>query len=312
MKSRVSTVPGQALRVLSAAAAVGFLCSGCASLPDDPAQSALFQDVRQVVVTKERTSWVIDRVELDDIAPELLTSVCQTTPETRAGVRAWVEEQSAILGSPKAIYADTGEVDDDALTLTRVGLALAYADLHAGEDCPFFLPPDEDFSGVQIDRDRFLLFLESNPNAAVLIEGDKTSLAGGGAGRFLLGYGFTEHFTVAIGGELGGRGLISTGAGEQNLGAILTQAIPLVSRFRDLSQIYDVEISATSFTTPDNPRIHPGVRLVLGTGLATLRVRGFLPLAMGQVGYEFYPAGDGQPTTHLIRIGTAFSLDIDP
>jgi hypothetical protein len=292
-------------------AALGAL-TGCASLPADPAQSALFQDVRQVVVMKERTSWVVDRVELDDIAPELLTSVCQATPEARAGLRAWVAGEAAAIGRPDEIFAETGEVDDDALTMSRVELALAYADRHAGQDCPFYLEQDEAFPGVQIDRDRFLLFLESNPNAAVLIEGDKTSLAGGGAGRLLLGYGFTDHFTVALGGEFGGRGLISTGGGEQKVGAIFTQAIPLVFRFRDLSQIYDVEISATSFTTPENPRIHPGVRVVLGTGVATLRVRGFLPLAMGQIGYEFYPAGDGQPTTHLIRVGTAFSLDIDP
>lgn len=282
---------------------------GCSTLPDDPAQSALYQDVRQVVVTKERTSWVIDRVELDDIAPELLSSVCQAPPAARVGVRAWVAEQASAAGSPEAIYADTNEVDDDALTWARVALALDYADLHR-DDCPFFLPPKDDFDGVQIDRDRVLLFLESNPNAAVLIEGDKTSLSGGGAGRLLIGYGFSDHFTLAIGGELGGRGLIS--ASDDNLGAIFTQAIPLVLRFRDLSQIYDIELSATSFTTAQNPRIHPGVRVVLGTGIAALRVRGFLPLAMGQIGYEFYPKGGDTPTTHFIRFGTAFSLDIDP
>lgn len=275
-------------------------------------QSALYQDVRQVVVTKERTSWVIDRVALDDIASALMTSACQAPPEARAGTRAWIREQQQLTGDPEALFAETEEIDDAALTLHRVGLALGYAEEHIEADCPFFLPPDPEFAGIQIDRDRFLLFLESNPNAAVLIEGDKTSLSGGGAGRLLFGYGFSDHFTMAIGGELGGRGLISTGSSEQNLGAIFTQAIPLVFRFRDLSQIYDIEISATSFTTAENPRIHPGVRFVLGTGVATQRVRGFMPLAMGQVGYEFYPAGDGQPTTHLIRLGTAFSLDFDP
>ena len=290
----------------------GLLASGCATLPDAPAERALYQDVRQVVVTQQRTSWVVDRLEYEDIAAEVLTSYCQTTPSAREGLRRWVAGQASQLGAPAAIFAETGEIDDDALIMARVAGALDYARSHAESDCPFWLPPVEDFAGVQTDGERLLLFVESNPNAALLVEGDRTSLSGGGSGRFLVGYGFSDSFTVASGVEMGGRGLISADSRQQDVGAIFTQAIPTVFRFRDLSQIYDVEVAATSFTRLGSGHFHPGVRVALGTGFAAVRVRGFLPLAMVQTGYEFYPATGGQPTTHLFRVGTALSLDYDP
>ncbi len=294
---------------------------GCATVPNDVAERALYIDMYRTVLTKERVDWVVDRTELESLAPNLFRSACQVTPETRTSLLTWLDQEiEREGGSAKALYkkngGDLGAVSD-LLTLERVRSALQYAHKRAEKDCPFWIEYDPDFLGVQRDAGRFVLLLESTGEGTLVFRGDEFAVAAGGAGRVLPAWGVSENLTIGIGAELGGRGLLSTGgAGEQQnqeLDALVSGGIPLLFRFHDLTRAYDVEVAAVAFTQfgVENS-IQPGGRIAFAVGVPTVRVGAFLPIAMLQLTYDFYPATDTAPQTHLIRAGTRFVIDIDP
>lgn len=291
---------------------------GCATLPPEPVESALYQDLRRVIETRERAGWVIDRPEIEDASIVALPSVCQVEPARREALATWLEAQIEAAGGPakEAYFArgqDLGAVSEN-LTLERVHRLLTHTASIADQDCPFWLPPDPDFNGIQSDSDRFVLLLESRGGGELLLGSEgEVSFGGGGGGRLLTAWGIGDRITFGFGAEIGGGGAISeSDSGNQEVTATFLAGVPFLLRFRDMSRLYDIEIASTVFFTPDGLVTSPGVRVMFGAGLSTERVSAFMPTAVVQLGYSFHPAALDLPALHILHIGTRVGIDIDP
>jgi hypothetical protein len=291
--------------------------TGCATLPDDPVQRALYSDVRQVIETRERIGWIIDRTEYEAAAPSLLQSACQVPQEARIELLDWLDERIEEEGGPaeEAYHREDDDLDaiGELLTLERMRNALEYTDTLSQDDCPFWLERDPEFAGVQTDTHRFLLLAESFGGGSLIFR-DGINLGGGGALRVMPGYGFTDRLTIAMGVELGGSGAVS-GVGtdeEQKIVARPTGAVPVLFRIHDDTWVYDLELAALTQYYEDSLSLPPGGRLALAAGIKTVRIGAVMPIAVGFVAYEVEPAYRDLPTSHAIRIGTRVGLDYDP
>lgn len=293
---------------------LGAVAGGCATLPTEPANRSLYVDLRRIIESRQRIDWVLDRHEFSEATPTALRSVCQATPEARAQTADWIRAQrEALGGTAKEIYAREGKDLDaahEALTLERTQGLLEYVAENAERDCPFWLEPDPEFSGVHSSNDRFTLILESRGQAGFFVLGDKFAFGGGGGGRLLPAWGVNENFTMAMGLEFGGSGLISAGD-EQEIDAIINSAVPLLFRWYDLSRVYDLEVSAVTFFTTEHISFVPGGRVSFATGLNTPRAGAFMPVGVLQFSYELHPERGVFPVTHLFSVGTRVGFELD-
>jgi hypothetical protein len=292
---------------------------GCATAPDHPVQRSLYGDMRQLVETEERLGWLIDRAEIEDLAPAVLQSLCQVEEEQRIGLLDWLDERIEAEGGPAEEAYRRADEDLSAikelLTLERIRGSLEYAELRASEDCPFYLTPDPEFRGVQADTERLVLVGESFGGLMLLFRDGSIDLGGGGAFRLMVGYGFSHVVTVLIGIEAGGAGAISAKRdeeGEQELSARPAGGVPLVVRFHDDTWIYDLEVAAITQYYRDQLILPPGVRAAGAIGISSVRIADFMPVASGFLAYEFYPEFEDLPRQHGIRIGTKVGINYDP
>jgi hypothetical protein len=292
------------------------LAPGCATLPDDPVERALYADLRQIVDTRQRTGWVVDGYEYEDAANGLMQSVCQVQEEKRLDLLDWFEDRIDEEGGPAAeAYEREGQdlgAIDELLTLERMRGALAYADERAAERCPFWLRPDPEFAGVQTDTDRVVILAESLGGLSLILR-DGIQFGGGGALRIMPAYGFSDRLTVASGLEVGGQGSIS-GVGtdeEQELEARPTGAIPLLFRLHDDTWVYDFEAAAISqyYQQAISP---PGLRTAFGVGIGSVRIGSFMPYFVGFLAHEIEPSFKDLPLSHAIRVGTRIGINFDP
>ena len=292
---------------------VAVSASGCMSAPEPRVERALYLDLRQVVELRQRADWVVDRLEVEDLAQASMRSICRVSAAERASTLRWIEaEIEAEGGSAKAVFeASGGDLDAVAelLTLERVLLMLQDGHARAGADCPFWLAPEADFAGVHSSADRFLLLLESRGGGALWILGDEVAFGGSGGGRLLFGWGAGDHFSAALGLEVGGGGLISSDSEAQSINATFNSAVPLLLRYHDSSFVFDVELAAVNFSLPSDINLLPGGRVALGVGLRTPRVSAFMPGGMLQLGYELHPERGDFPVTHIVFVGTRVGVE---
>jgi hypothetical protein len=293
------------------------LSAACATAsPTVPAQRALYNDVLTLVRSQARDEWTLDRVALGNIAPGVAWSGCQTDAPTRRGLLAWLDAaisaEEARLGSSAAEHwrrhRDKGEVAD-LIELDRVRKAVADLHTRAEAECPFWLEADPAFVGTQGNAERFTIWLESRGGGSLNIRGDALALSGGGAGRALFGSGISDRLTLMAGLELGGAGRFDL---EGKVSAVFGAAIPVVLRFVDAGQVFDIEVAATTFLDPDIG-LPPAIRVALAYGFVTPRVGGaFSPMATFWVGWEYHPPRGDDPPFHMIGLGTRIGVDIDP
>lgn len=290
--------------------------SACASLPESPSSRGLYVDLRKAVELRESLGWYADRLEVEQLVPGAMRSLCQTPPAARDDLRTWIDTQIAELGGParEAYVADgrrrTARVDR-LLRLERVRAVLDGAAEHA-DDCPFWLPADENFEGDQGDSGRFVILAESGGGFGAHIGQGAFRLGGGGAGRLLFGAGLDGRWTLAAGLEVGGAGVLTATDEGTTLVARFQGAVPLLVRLADGLRIYDAEVALTTRWQDETLRMPPGVRVTVGGGLASLRVGSFMPTGVLTLGYEYVPPSGDSAAEHIIRVGTRVGFDWDP
>jgi hypothetical protein len=317
---------GRAIRTRAlafAAFALGALpvATGCAVLPERGPERALYVDVRKAVALRESSEWVVDRMEIEAIAPSVMRSACQVSARDREGLLRWVDAQIERAGGPaEAQFRAARERGQEprgsyaeALHLGRVRAVLRYAEAHA-EECPFWLEARTDFAGVQGDAQRFVLLAESAGAGGAIVSGRDVALAGGGRGRLLAGFGVASRLTLAVGAELGGIGTFrrDPGSGERVITGVFTAALPVMVRVLEFSRIIDLELAATARWSTDAVRLPPGVRAMVGYGFSTMRVGAFMPTAVLYLSYEYLPPATAEAAEHVIQLGTKVGLDWDP
>jgi hypothetical protein len=308
-----------ARRVAIALLCTGCVGTGCATLPDDPVERALYADLRQIVDTEERVGWIIDKYEVQQVAPTALQSVCQVSQQRRFGLLDWLGDRIEAEGGPaEDAYAQNGhDLDElaELLTLERMRLVLQYTDEHAEEECPFWYSPDPEFAGVQTDTNRFVGIAESMGGLMVIMRSDGASLGGGGGLRLLPGFGFSDRVTMFLGIEVGGSGAVSQDSedeGGQSFSARPVGGVPLLLRLHDDTWVYDFEVTPLAQYYQEEVSMPPGFRAAFGVGIGSVRIGSIMPFGVGFLAYEFMPSFLDLPASHSIRIGTRVGLNYDP
>lgn len=308
---------GAPTRAVGAALALAGLCAGCVTLPQAPAERALYFDLRSVVDTETRIDWVIDAREIEEASSAIMTSACQATEDTRLSLSGWLSTRLADEGgSARQVYeASGGDLSEarEALVLERVSAALRYADDHYSE-CPFWLKPDPDFRGVQSNTDRFVIFAESMGSGQMIIQDGETALGGSGLGRLIPAWGISDRVTLGIGAELGVASTFPrTENGARSLKAVAAGGIPVLLRVLDGTFRYDVDVAGVAQATRNEYEgVRYGGRVGVGFGLATLRIASAMPYAMIWAGYEYLAPGAGESESHIIRAGSRVGINWDP
>lgn len=305
------------LRLFAAIAWIVVVGVGCVGLPEHPSTRALFFDLRKTEQLSEDAGWSIDRLELEDNLETAMRSVCQATEETREDLARFLEAEIDTLGgSAQLQYArNGGDIDElsDVLSLERTAKLLELAREHAAEDCPFYVQPSPDFSGVENDLERLVVWVESQGFGAVLFERGSAALSGGGAARVLLGYNLSPRFTLGVGGEFGANGTLTGDKGAaERLDTALIAAMPVVLRLTDLSRIFDFEVTPVMRFNQGEKVWPPGVRATIGGGLAGLRTGAFMPYLIVYAGVEWHGRQPMVPASTSLRAGTRFGVDFDP
>lgn len=299
------------------ACALCVACAGCATLPEQPTERALFIDLRKAVELTESTGWVVDRVQLDRNAENALRSVCQVDPALRDDLDAWISGQIALHGGPaERMYKENGNdlgAAESVLSLERTRALLRYANDHAADDCPFWLEPSRNFDGVENDDNRFVLLAETIGFGSLAIQKDQAALGGGGGGRVLFAHGLGPQLTFGFGGEIGGVGAFTANEkGGRSLETTFTAGVPLLLRFTRFSRVLDLEVTPIVRLNPGWDVFPPGVRASAGVGILTMRASAFMPYVVLWVGYEYHPKSSSTPEDHALHIGTRVGVDWAP
>jgi hypothetical protein len=271
---------------------------------------SLLSDVERIVAAEESEDWFSDREALRALEEPLLEAVCRATPAARVWALAGLRKRRAEMGDARALYARDGEFTDAvqrALTAERQLRALELTLARANE-CPFWVRPQPGFRGLQSDRERFTLSLESGGNIQFRNTAARWTFGGGGIGRLLLGYGFDGKRTLLFGFEFGGGAMLRPNTNASQFVINYFPALPLVFRQRRLTWHYDVELAPVGLFQADNTRLSYGVRAAGGFGFTALRRRNVLPWAGVAVGYEQYFPGAGRERAHFIRGGLRIGL----
>jgi len=306
-----------AARAIACALAVSLAACGHVR-PEEPAQASLYEDARRIVQTASATGWIIDRLEIQRLAPTLMQSACQVSAERRVALIEWLDRRVLDLGGPAAdayvrLGRDRGAVSH-LIELERIRDLVAYGHAHADEDCPFWLEPVDDFDGVQGDYDRLTLVLESRGILTLNISGGEVAIGGSGGGRLLFGYGTSHELTLLLGLELGAAALFESDGdnGKREAQGRLVAAVPLVFRINDGGRVWDIETALSGIYRESDARVDLGGRVAFATGIATPRIGAFKPLIVFWLMYEIFPPQGRQPTSHFIGIGTRIGVNIDP
>jgi hypothetical protein len=273
---------------------------------EEPAFKALVVDLERLVEVQAGGGWRIDRYEIEDMIPSALQTVCKVPPEIRTRAIAWYERRIKLLGGPieKAYNGDLSAVSD-LLFVTRVHMLLVEANRRALKECPFWLTPDPGFHGIQSDRHRFTLNLETGGLVQLRHAEGRWTYGGGGVIRALIGRGF-EHTAILFGAEFAGGAMLRLGA----TGSFVINyfpALPLILRMHDRTYHYDVELAPVALFQADDTRFSFGVRFGLGGGVQGKRTRGLLPWAGVAFAYETYFPG-ARPQMSFLRGGLRVGL----
>jgi hypothetical protein len=300
---------GVRVRLLAATAALAVLAATAGTraqvvLPpedEDPSFKALAVDLERIVEVQQAGGWRIDRYEIEDMIPSTLMTLCRVPVETRTRVLAWYERRIALLGGPaeKAYKGDLSAIKP-LVFLTRVRDLLVEANKRAVRECPFWLTPEQGFHGIQNDRNRWNLNVETGGLIQLRKTEGRWTYGGGGVIRGLLSRGF-EHMTLLFGPEFAGGAMLKVGGG----GTVVINyfpAFPVVLRMHDRTWHYDIEVAGVSLFQATDTRFSYGLRFGVGGGVQGRRTRGLIPWAGVAFAYETYFPG-ARPQMSFIRGG---------
>jgi len=293
---------------------LGSLLCSVAHAADLEGARGLVADVDRIVAGEESEGWFADSDALREIAQPVFESTCRATPEARAEALQELRNESAAAGDPRALFEAAHELSDSvkkALNLDRQRRVLELA-LARETECPFWIRPLPGFRGLQSDRQRFTLSLETAGNVQLRHTLDRFAFGAGGWGRIMPGYGINDHVTLLAGVEFGGGAMVRPNTGASQFIINYFPAIPVVLRFHRLTTHYDLEAAPVALFQADNTSPSFGFRVGGGFGFSALRRHNFLPWAGVAGSYEHYFAGGGRASAEFLRADLRVGFVWDP
>ncbi|MFT5357882.1 MAG: hypothetical protein ACI9KE_005119 [Polyangiales bacterium] len=296
------------------------LAVGCPELPPTRDARGLYVDLHKAVEFQAATSWVVDRLAVEELNDDIMNSVCQTTPEAREDLRAWINARfESEIGQDASAHEHPSELayrEEGSMTrrverlrhIERVRMLLEAGDRIAAE-CPYWTEPDSSFAGIESDEGRVVILAESVGAGALRLADGDTGFGGGGGGALMLGFGI-RRLTLGIGIELGADGTLPEAPdGSRSFEAVFSSAIPVLFRYTNISRVIDIQLS---YRTLWSDTVRHGARASIGYGVTTPRVSKFMPYGLLWIGYEIFPSANGASTEHAFLIGTRVGLNWDP
>jgi hypothetical protein len=299
------------------AVALAVMLAACSRTPapKDPTEHALFRDLERQVTVAAATGWGVDKIEIDKLLGPALDSVCRVDVLGRRGLREWLDAEISRNGGPvDKAWRERGKKLSrvgDLLVLDRVRSLLDRAD-EASLDCPFWLEPENPFTGRQISQHTWEISFGGGGTASALRQGDTQDVSFGGVGRLLFGRMFGNGDGLYAGIEVGGSAQIPKDEmGERTQVVIGADVVtPIVFR-RTLTNTY-FEFEAGWFghsTEADWGRVDNGVHIGVAFGGRALRQRFLFPGAALAVAWErlFLDGAD----LEIVKIGARVAFDLD-
>jgi len=225
-----------------------------------------------------------------------------------------LRQRHAALGDPKQLFAARGRLSGEvkqALTAERELEALERT-LARHEECPFWIRPEPGFQGLQSDRRRVTLSIESGGDVEFRRTQNHWTFGAGGNGRMLVGWGFDGRYSLLAGAEFGGSALLRPNTNASEFVINYFPALPVVFRSRQLTWHYDLEAAPVALFEADNTRPSFGGRIGGAFAFTALRRRNVLPWAGLALSYEYYFEGAGRAPIHFLRGGLRIGLPWDP
>lgn len=295
-------------------AAALMLRANLALAEDADGARALISDVARVVAAEEVDDWFSDREAMLSIEQHLLPSVCHATSEARDQALAQLRQRHLALGDAKVLFATSGRLSSDvrqALTAERQLNALERT-LARQDECPFWIRPTPGFQGLQSDRQRLTLSVESGGDVEFRRTQNHWTFGAGGNGRMLAGWGFDGRYSLLAGAEFGGSALLRPNTNASEFVINYFPALPVVFRSRQLTWHYDLEVAPVALFEADNTRLSFGGRIGGAFAFTALRRRNVLPWAGLALSYEYYFEGAGRAPIHFLRGGLRIGLPWEP
>lgn len=302
------------VRCVGLQAALHLFWTSGAQADDSEGAGALLSDVARVVAAEEVDDWFADSEALESIGQNLLPSVCHASVEARAQALAQLRRRHAELGDARRLFAAQGRLSSEAreaLSAERQKVALERTLDRQGE-CPFWVRAAPGFHGLQSDRKRFTLSIESGGNVQFRFAQRHLTFGAGGAGRLLLGWGFDGRHSLLLGPEFGGSALLRPNTNASEFVINYFPAVPVVFRTRQLTWHCDLELAPVALFEADNTRLSYGARAGGVFAFTALRRRNVLPWAGLAVAYEYYFDAAGRGPIHFFRGGLRIGLPWDP
>ena len=275
---------------------------------------SLLSDVARIIAAEEVDDWFSYREAWRSVEEHLLPSVCRATPVAREAALAALRVRHAALGDAKALFAQGGELSTAvaaALTAERELTALERV-LQRQSDCPFWIHPEPGFRGLQSDRHRLTVSIESGGDVQFRLAQRHWTFGAGGGGRLLFGWGFDGRYTLLAGPQFGGSALLRPNSHASEFVINYFPAIPVVFRSRQLTWHYELEAAPVALFEADNTRLSYGARIGAAFAFTALRRRNVLPWAGLALAYEYYFEGGGRGPVHFLRGGVRIGLPWEP
>jgi hypothetical protein len=293
------------------------LLAGCTRTPapKDPTERALFRDLERQVTVAAATGWGVDRVETEKLLGPALDSVCRVDVLGRRGLREWLDAEISRNGGPvEKAWRERGKKlsrVSGLLVLDRVRTLLDRAD-EASTDCPFWLEPENPFTGRQISEHTWQLSFGGGGTASALRHGDSQDISAGGVGRLLLGRMFDNGDGLYAGVEVGGSAQIPKDEmGERTQVVIGADVVvPIVFRRTLTNTYFEFEGGWLGHSTEqDWGHVDHGLHIGVAFGGRALRQRFLFPGASLAVAWErLFLDGDD---LEIVKVGARVAFDLD-
>jgi hypothetical protein len=301
--------------MMRAAVVVALAACSRTPAPVEPTERALYRDLERQVTVAAATGWGVDKLEVEGMLETALDSVCRVDQLGRRGLRDWLDNEISRRGGPvEDAWRKQGKQlsrVSELLVIHRVRLLLARAD-ELSLECPFWIEPQNPFTGRQISEHTWQLVLGGGGQAGAFTQGNHQDLSAGGAGRLLIGRTLSNGDGLYIGAQVGASAQFPKDAmGMRTSFEVgIDLLAPVVYRYTLLNTYWEVEAGWFAHATErDWSDVDHGAHIGFGFGGRALRQRFLFPGVVLAIAFErVFLEGDDLTS---IKLGARAQFDWD-
>ncbi len=268
------------------------------------------------MLVAEQQLWHLDHYEIEALIPAALQCVCRAAPKTRAAAAAWLRaEVERLGGDPKEAWL-AAERDLDAiaplLTVERTRMVLEAAEGYVETRCPFWMTARRSYVDRHRSTHRFTFNFDGGGLFTATAIDDELRLGGGGSGRLTVAYGFGPRWSIRVGPEVGGAGLLRESLETEDIEVTVFGAVMTSLRRRAKLWHWDIEAGPITAGVPWRDVQRYGGRVGTIVGITYPRIARAQPWAGLRAAIDYLPAQGGAEAQWIWRSGFRVGFDLYP